>query len=92
MGKVEQIFQTLYGRIRAMFNGAGLQEEIRSGIWAECASTTAFYSKIISNKSHEKSLQDLIFGEEARSAHNLRKFGEMGIMATKNKIQGKLKN
>jgi hypothetical protein len=30
--KVERMFQTLYIRIRAMFNGSELQEEIRSGI------------------------------------------------------------
>jgi hypothetical protein len=31
-GEVERMFQTLHGRIRAMSNWAGIQEEVRSGI------------------------------------------------------------
>jgi hypothetical protein len=31
-GKVERKYQTLYGRIRAMLNGEGLKDEVRSGI------------------------------------------------------------
>jgi hypothetical protein len=27
-GRVEQKFQTLYGRVRAMLNGAGIQDEL----------------------------------------------------------------
>jgi hypothetical protein len=53
--KVERKFQTLYGRIRAMLNGAGLKEEMRSGIWAECAST---YWICI---PHVRSTLDLLF-------------------------------
>ena len=35
-GKVERKFQTLYGRICAMLNDAGLENDIRSGVWSEC--------------------------------------------------------
>jgi transposase InsO family protein len=35
-GKVERKFQTLYGRIRALLNGAGLEGELRDKIQAEC--------------------------------------------------------
>jgi hypothetical protein len=42
-GKVERKFQTLYGRIRAMLNDSGIVDEIRHGLWAECASTASFY-------------------------------------------------
>ena len=91
-GKVERKFQTLYGRIRAMLNGAGLQEEMRSGIWAECASTATFYSNILATRVTKKSPQELLFGKKSHCAHNLRVFGEMGIVTTKKKIQGKLKD
>jgi hypothetical protein len=37
-----------------MLNNAGLENSERSGIYAECARTTTFLSKIISIKSKEK--------------------------------------
>ena len=40
--KVERKFQTFYGRIRSMLNGAGIEYEVRSRIWAECAMTTTY--------------------------------------------------
>ena len=46
-GKVERKFQTLYGKIRAMFNASGIDGEIRHGLWAECASTASFYENRI---------------------------------------------
>jgi hypothetical protein len=45
------MFQTLDGQIRAMLNGAGLPEEVKGGIWAECACTAAiFYSKLLATR------------------------------------------
>jgi hypothetical protein len=34
-GKVDSKFQKIYGRIRAIFNGAGLKDKLRNGIWTE---------------------------------------------------------
>jgi transposase InsO family protein len=42
-GKVEKKFQTLYGRIRAMLNGAGLEGELRDKIWSECVMNVTIY-------------------------------------------------
>jgi hypothetical protein len=75
-----------------MLNVAGLQEEIRSVIWAECASIFTFYSTILETRVTKSSPQELIFGKEAHCTHNLRMFGEMGIMITKKNIKGKLKD
>jgi transposase InsO family protein len=47
-GKVERKFQTLYRRIRAMLNGAGLEGELRDKIWAECVMNVTYLSNIIS--------------------------------------------
>jgi hypothetical protein len=88
---MERIFQTLYCRIRAILYGAGLQEEIRSGIWAESAPNSTFYSNVLAARVTKRSPQALIFVKEAHCAHNLRIFGEMGIL-TEKKIQGKLKD
>jgi hypothetical protein len=62
--------------------------KIRSGIWTECASNTTFYSKILVTRVTKKSPRELLFGKEAHGANNLRMFGEMSIVTTKNKIQG----
>jgi hypothetical protein len=84
--------QTLYGRIQAVLNGAGIHEEIKSGIWADCAYTTTFYSNILAARVTKRSLQELLFGKEAHCAFNQRMFGKIGIVTTKKKIQGKLKD
>jgi hypothetical protein len=54
-GKAERKFQTLYGRIQAMLNGAGLEGELRDKIWAECVMNVSYLSNIISTKSSFKS-------------------------------------
>jgi transposase InsO family protein len=46
-GKVERKFQTLYGRIREMLNGAGLEGELRDKIWAECVMNVTHLSNTI---------------------------------------------
>jgi hypothetical protein len=76
-----------------MLNGAGLKDEVRNGIWAECASSTAtFYSNILLTNGRSKSPQELMFGNKSHCVNNLRLFGEMGVVTTKEKIQGKLKD
>ena len=91
-GKVERKFQTFYGRIRSMLNGAGLKDELRTKIWAECAMTTTYLSNIIATKSESKCPYELLFGCKPRLNSNLKAFGEIGVVTTKDKIQGKLKN
>jgi hypothetical protein len=47
---VEIKFQTLFGRIRAMINGAGARNQLKSGVWAECAMSVTLLSNVISIK------------------------------------------
>jgi hypothetical protein len=47
-GKVERKFQTLYGRIRAILNVAGIDCELRDKIWAECVMNVTHLSNIMS--------------------------------------------
>ena len=91
-GKVERKFQTFYGRIRAMLNCAGLKDHLRNGVWAECAMTVTFLSNIISIKSDEKCPYQLLFGAKPKLPSALKAFGEIGVVTTKDDIQGKLKN
>jgi hypothetical protein len=92
IGKVEQKYQTLYDRIRAMVNGAGRKDEVRSGIWAESASTATFYSNVLLTNGRSKFPQELMFGKKSHCVNNLRLFGERGVVTMKDKLQGKLKD
>jgi transposase InsO family protein len=91
-GKVERKFQTLYGRIRAMLNGANLEGEFRDKIWAECVMNVTYLSNIISTKSNLKSPFESLYGENPTLHDNLKIFGEIGVVTTKDKIQAKLTN
>jgi transposase InsO family protein len=70
-GKVERKFQTLYGRIRAMFNDAGIEGNFRTGLWAECESTATYYDNIIEKTSQGKSPLELLLNEKAKELNNL---------------------
>jgi hypothetical protein len=91
-GKVERMFQTFFGRIIAMLNSAGLKDQLRSGVLAECALTVTFLSNITSIKNQEICPYQLQYGCKPRLPASLRSFGEIGIVTTKDKIQGKLNN
>jgi hypothetical protein len=62
-GKLERKFQTLYGRILAMLNGAGLEGELRDKIWAKCVMNVTHLSNTISTKLSFKSPFALLYGE-----------------------------
>jgi hypothetical protein len=55
--------QRLYGRIRAMFNDAGIEGDFHKGLWAECTSTATYYDNIIVKKDQTKSPLELMFKE-----------------------------
>jgi hypothetical protein len=88
--KVEGKFQTLKGRIRAMFNDSGIVDEIQDGLWAECASTASHYENRIVNKETQKSPSQLKYSKQFRGSKNLKTFGVMCIVMTKKTIEGKL--
>ena len=91
-GKVERKFQTFYGRIRAMLNGAGLNNHIRNGVWAECAMTVTYLSNIMTTKASDKCPYQVLFGCKPKINSCLKVFGEIGVVTTKQDIQGKLNN
>jgi len=91
-GRVERKFQTLFGRVRSMLNGAGLKDEVRTGIWAECASTATHYSNILVTRGSSASPYELLYKKKPSCINELRTFGEMGVVADRKKIQGKLED
>jgi hypothetical protein len=47
---------------------------------------------MLSTRVTKRFPQDFLFGKEDHCVNNLRIFGEMGIVTTKKKIQGKLRD
>jgi hypothetical protein len=69
-----------------MLNRAGLIGDLRNKIWAECSMITTYLSNILSSKSSLKSPFELLFGSKAILNYELKIFGEVGVVTTKNKI------
>ena len=86
-GKVERKFQTLYGRIRSMLNGAGLEGQMREKLWAESVMMVTYLSNILSTKSTIKSPFELLYGVKPTLPESLKVFGEVGVVTTKDKYK-----
>ena len=91
-GRVERKLQTLFGRVRAMLNGAGLKDGVRTGVWAECTQMATHYANILVTQGRSVLPHFKLFGKVPRCLGNLRTFGEMGVVTAKDKIQGKLED
>jgi hypothetical protein len=73
-----------------MMNDSEIDGEFRDELWVECASTATYYDNLMINKDKKKSPIELMFKNRAKGLRNLKRFGEMCVATTKNKIQGKL--
>jgi hypothetical protein len=75
-----------------MMNDSKIDGEFRDGFLAEYASTASFYNNLTINKDKKKFPIESMFKNRAKGIRNLKRFGEMCVATTKNKIQGKLSN
>jgi hypothetical protein len=75
-----------------MLNLVDLGGELRNKIWAECMMNVTYLSNIISTKLSSKSPFELLYGEKPKLHNNLKMFGEVGVVTTKERIQAKLSN
>jgi hypothetical protein len=75
-----------------MLNGAGLEGELIDKIWAECVMNVTYLLNIMSTKSSFKSPFEFLYGKKPKLHDNLKMFGEVGVVTTKEKIQAKLSN
>ena len=89
-GVVERGFATLTGRLRAMMKQAGLSEELKYKLWAECAKTVTDLDGLLISKKGEKSSFEKFFKDQQKFTSNLHSFGEIGIVLAKKKIKSKL--
>ena len=62
-GKVERAFATLYGRMRAMMNYAGIAPEKPDKIWTEAAATATKLENILVDKKDDKSAYEKVYGK-----------------------------
>jgi hypothetical protein len=58
----------------------------------ESARTITFLSNITASKTKEKYPYQLLFGSKPKLPSSFRIFGEIGVVTTKENVQGKLKN
>jgi len=93
-GRVERKFATLYGRVRAMLNGAKLTSVLRKGLWTECASTATKNECLMLEHGQEKPRHTRFYGKDAPYGRMLKNFGEMGVVFDHGKktIRPKLDN
>jgi hypothetical protein len=75
-----------------MQDSAGVKDQLRSRVWAECVMTVTFLSNFTSIKNKEVYPYEFLFGCKLNLTTSLRSFGEIGVVTTKANIQSKLKN
>ena len=93
-GRIERKFHTLYGRLNAMLNQAGLPKGIRKGIWAEAAYTATLWENALVHDKGIKPAYTQFHQVDAPYVKNLHPFGAMGTVLdpTKKDIKAKLVN
>jgi hypothetical protein len=70
--KVESKFQTFYRRVSATLNNGGLEDCVRTGVWAECARTAIFRLNITSIKAKDKCPHQIMLGSKTKLSTSLR--------------------
>ena len=93
-GRVERKFATLYGRVRAMLNEAGLvdkYEELRHRLWAECASTATKLENVVVKKGLMPPYK-AFFDKDPPFLDHIQVFGRIGVVHDAQKIRSKLEN
>jgi hypothetical protein len=78
--------------MREPLNNGGLEDSVRTGVWAECARITTFLSNITLIKAKGRCPYQLMFGSKLKLLTSLNIPEEIVIVTTKDDIQGKSKN
>ena len=90
-GRAERKFQTLYGRVRAMLIGSGIQQPLRNSFWAEAVNTATELDGILVAQGQKMSPYQKFFGKGYKSIIDVTKtFGEECIVADRTGIKNKL--
>ena len=90
-GMIERKFATLYGKIRAIMNTARLPQTLKYALWAHGAKLITQLENIIMTADNTSPSMKLK-GVNPSWIHNMRTFGEVGIVYINQKIKSKLQN
>jgi len=93
-GRVERKFATLIGRVRSMLNLAGLtgeRENLRHGLWAECAEMATKMENILAKPDKEPPFQQL-YKKDPLFLTSLHVFREIGVVNNAQQLRSKLAN
>ena len=89
-GLVERKFATLWGRVRAMMEGANLSRVLRKGLWTEAANTATDLDNYFPDKEGKQNSSSKFFGKGYKSIIDSPKiFGEACIVTNRKKIKDK---
>jgi hypothetical protein len=93
-GRVERKFATLYGRVRAMLNGARLPKDLRHGLWTKAACTATDLENTLVSSTRPVAAYNQFFEKELPGIRNAHAFGEIGIVNhhTGKTLRGKLED
>ena len=91
-GRVERKFATLFGRVRAMLNGARLKGEMRNRLWAECAKAATYTDNLDCDNRTGKTTYFNFWKQDCKGVKHMRTFGEVCVATDGQKIRGKLSN
>ena len=72
---------TLMGRATAMLIQAALEAKYKEEFWCEVISTATKLDDIMVRPERTKTPHTMLYGEDAKYARSLRKFGEMAVVA-----------
>ena len=91
-GRVERKFATIYGRVRSMLTGAGIEGELRKALWAEAGNTAINLMNVQVSERMNKTPYEKFTNHETlpRYASSLRAFGEVGIILKGEKMKSKI--
>ena len=83
-GVVERGIATLWGKVRAMLNGAKVTATYRNGSWCDAVSCATKLDVLLVDKEGEKCPFEKFYGEMPKYAGYLKTFGEIGIVTISN--------
>ena len=89
-GRIERLFATLYGIVRALNNAAQFTKSLRNGLWCEAARmATEIRNASVTTRKDTPSFNQF-YNSEYPGLRTLRRFGEVAIVKTATSIKGKL--
>jgi hypothetical protein len=75
-----------------MHNAGKFDQEMKDKLWGKCAMTVTDMENLLVAKKQIKPTHEKFFAEELAKAECMMQFGEMAIIKTSKKIEGKLED